>query len=119
MCNKSTSQAYYLQKGGYSPHINMYRSGRRVFHMSNKCLLTAFWNCGDNQIIEFALIRAHLNAQEKQVITLMLDECMTQEQIAERLDFSTRKVQEVWGTGAEKLLRIPWVLAYANELNKK
>lgn len=81
-------------------------------------LLRAFWNCGDNQIIEFALVRAHLNRQEKDVITLMLDECMTQEKVAEKLDFSTRKIQEVWYSASRKLLSIPWVAAYAAELNK-
>lgn len=85
--------------------------------MSDKTLLTAFWNCGDNQIIEFALIRAHLNAQEKAVITLMLDECLTQEQVAEELDFSVRKIQTLWTTGAKKLLSIPWVMAYAKDIS--
>ena len=84
--------------------------------MTDKTLLTAFWNCGDNQIIEFALIRARLNAQEKLVITLMLDECMTQEQVAEKLDFSVRKIQILWTQGATKLLNIPWVLAYAKSI---
>ena len=42
----------------------------------NQKLLKAFWNCGDNQIIEFALTRAHLNRNEKEVIRLLLDECM-------------------------------------------
>ena len=84
----------------------------------DKSLLRAFWNCGDNQIIEFALLRAHLNRQEKDVINLLLDECMTQEQAAEKLDWSTRKVQEVWYTAAGKLLSIPWVTAYAIELTK-
>lgn len=85
----------------------------------DKSLLKAFWNCGDNQIIEFALVRAHLNRQEKDVINLLLDECMTQEQTAEALDWSTRKVQEVWYTAAAKLLAIPWVMAYALELSKR
>lgn len=81
-----------------------------------KTLLKAFWNCGDGQIIEFALIRAHLNKREQQVIEMMLDECMTQEEIAERLDFSTRQIQEYWSSGADKLLAIPWVKAFAIEL---
>lgn len=84
----------------------------------DKSLLRAFWNCGDNQIIEFALLRARLNRQEKEVITLMLDECMSQEKVAEKLDFSTRKIQEVWSSAALKLLSIPWVMAYAAELSK-
>lgn len=84
----------------------------------NQKLLKAFWNCGDNQIIEFALTRAHLNRNEKEVIRLLLDECMTQEEVAELLDFSTRKVQDEWYSGAGKLLAIPWVRAYAEELKR-
>lgn len=82
----------------------------------NKNLLKAFWNCGDNQIIEFALIRARLNKNELDVIKMSLDECMTQEEIAERLDCSVRKIQDEWYRGAGKLLSIPWVRAYAIEL---
>lgn len=79
-------------------------------------LLRAFWNCGDGQIIEFALLRAHLNKREYEVINLMLDECLTQEETAEALNYSTRKIQDLWVSGADKLLRIPWVRAYAIEL---
>lgn len=81
-----------------------------------RSLLKAFWNCGDNQIIEFALLRARLNRIEREVVHLMLDECMTQEEVAEELDFSTRKIQDAWYSGADKLLAIPWVQAYAKEL---
>lgn len=81
-------------------------------------LLKAFWNCGDNQIIEFALIRAHLNRLEREVVNLVLDECMTQEEIAERMGYSTRKVQDFWYSASAKLLGIPWVYAYALELLK-
>lgn len=79
-------------------------------------LLRAFWNCGDNQIIEFALLRAHLNRIEREVIHLMLDECMTQEEVAEALNYSTRRIQDAWYSGADKLLNIPWVKAFASEL---
>lgn len=83
----------------------------------DRSLLKYFWNCGDNQIIEFALLRARLNKKEKEVIHLMLDECMTQEEVAEYLDTSTRNVQNYWYSGADKLLNIKWVLAYAKELS--
>lgn len=79
-------------------------------------LLSLFWNCGDNQIIEFACIRAHLNRHEKDVIHYMLDECMTQEDTAEVMGYSTRRIQEFWYSGADKLLSIPWVIAYAKSL---
>lgn len=77
-----------------------------------------FWGCGDNQIIEFAILRARLNRREKEVLLLILDECMTQEQVSEKLDISTRHVQNIWYSAVDKLLGIPWVLAYAKELNK-
>ena len=79
-------------------------------------LLTYFFNCGDNDIIEFAILKARLNRREKDVILLMMDECMTQEQIAEKLSYSTRRIQDFWYSGATKLLNIPWVRAYALSL---
>ncbi len=79
-------------------------------------LLTLFFNCGDNDIIEFAIMRAHLNRREKDVIHLMLDECMTQEEVAEKMSYSTRRIQDFWYSGATKLLNIPWVRAYAESL---
>ena len=82
----------------------------------DRSLLFSFWNCGDNQIIEFALMRARLNKKEREVLSLILDECMTQEQVAEELGYSTRRTQEFWYSGADKLLSIPWVMAYAKSL---
>lgn len=79
-------------------------------------LIKVFWNCGDTQIIEFAMMRARLNRDEKEVLTLALDECLSQERIAEKLDISTRKVQDAWASGTRKLLMIPWVRSYAKEL---
>lgn len=82
-------------------------------------LIKAFWKCGDNQIIEFAIIRARLNKLEKEVLRLTLDECMTQEQTAEYLDISVRNVQTVWKSATKRLLNIKWVLAYAEALKKE
>lgn len=84
--------------------------------MDNKELLYKFFNCGDNDIIEFALLKARLNRREREVISCMFDECMTQEQIAEAMNFSTRRIQDFWYSGAKKLLNIPWVKAYAISL---
>ena len=84
----------------------------------DRSLIKAFWNCGDNQIIEFAIIRARLNKNEKEVLNLMLDMCMTQEQAAEELDISTRKLQDFWYSATDKLLNIPWVKAFAIALSK-
>lgn len=81
-----------------------------------KTLIKFFMDCGDDQIIQFALTRAHLNRREKDVILLMFDECMSQEEIAERLGYSTRRIQDIWYSGSKKLMSIPWVAAYAKEL---
>lgn len=84
----------------------------------DKNLLKAFWNCGDNQIIEFALVRSRLNRLEREVVKLTLDECRSQEEIAEEMGYSTRKIQDIWYSASAKLLGIPWVYAYATELAK-
>lgn len=76
-------------------------------------LIYHFWNCGDDQIIQFAVVRAHLNRMEREVLTLVLDDCMTQEQVAEKLGYSTRRIQQFWRSACDKMLHIPWVLAYA------
>lgn len=85
----------------------------------NRSLLTFFFDCGDDQIIQFAIQRAHLNRLEKEVIRLRMDECMTQEEIAEAIGYSVRRVQDLWYSGADKLLSVPWVYAYAKELSIK
>lgn len=80
--------------------------------------LKTFWGCGDNDIIEFALMKARLNRKEKEVINLILDECLTQEEAAEKLDISVRKIQDLWYSASNKLLSIFWVSAIANEIDK-
>lgn len=82
----------------------------------DRSLLKYFWNCGDNEIIEFAMIRARLNKREKDVIIASLDECLSQEEIAEKMYISTRQVQKLWYQGADKLLAIPWVRSYALDI---
>lgn len=84
-----------------------------------KELLRCFWNCGDNEIIEFAMLRARLNAKEKKVLEYILDECLTQEETAEKMGYSTRRVQDFWCSAAKKLLNIEWVKAYAISLKTK
>lgn len=79
-------------------------------------LIKYFWNCGDNQLIEFAILRARLNRSEKDALCLVLDECFTQEQAAERMDISVRRFQNIWYSATGKLLSIPWVVAYANTI---
>lgn len=79
-------------------------------------LIYDFWNCGDDSIIQFALKRAHLNRHERETIQLILDECMTQEEAAEYMQYSTRMIQEYWKTATAKLLAIPWVISYARSL---
>ena len=85
----------------------------------DRTLIRDFWACGDNQIIEFAILRARLNKNEKDVLHLVLDECMTQEMAAEVLDVSTRHVQNNWYSACDKILKIPWVMAYALSLRNK
>lgn len=82
-------------------------------------LIKYFWNCGDDQIIEFAMMRARLNRNEKMVLQLSLDECLTQEQIAERMDTSTRNIQKIWSSAGDKLLGIDWVMEYSVALKKR
>lgn len=82
-------------------------------------LIKYFWDFGDSQIIEFAMIRARLNRREKEAVSLLLDECYTQEKAAEVMDISVRNVQKIWYNAADKLLSIPWVVAYAKELKNK
>ena len=82
-------------------------------------LIRAFWGCGDSQIIEFAMSRARLNRQERDVLCHMLDNCETQEQTAESMDLSTRKVQNLWYSACDKLLAIEWVAVYSRELSKR
>jgi hypothetical protein len=84
----------------------------------DKELLKYFWNCGDNQIIEFAIMRARLNSKEKMVLECILDGCLTQEQTAEKMGYSTRRVQEFRCSAVRKLLNIDWVRAYAISLRE-
>lgn len=82
-------------------------------------LIRHLWGCGDRLYIDYAIMRANLNRKEKEVLHLMLDECMTQEQTAEELDTSTRNVQKIWSCAVEKLLKIEWVQLYALALKEK
>lgn len=82
----------------------------------DRSLLRYFWNCGDSQIIDFAILRARLNSKEKEVLTCMYDECLTQEKTAELMNYSPRRVQEFYYSAADKLLNIAWVKAYAVSL---
>lgn len=84
----------------------------------DRTLLRDFWHCGDDQIIEFAIMRARLNRREKEAISLILDDCRTQEQAAEIMEISTRHFQNIWYSAVDKLLNIAWVRAYAKDLRR-
>lgn len=84
-----------------------------------KSLIRYFWNCGDNDIIELAILRSRLNRIEKDVLRYMLDECYSQEKTAELMDLSTRNVQKIWAKATSKLLSIDWVRAYAISLKDR
>ena len=81
-------------------------------------LIRAFWGCGETALIDFAVHRARLNRKEKEVLTLILDDCMTQERAAEEMDISVRRLQDIWYSAQNKLLSIPWVVVYAEHLSK-
>lgn len=85
----------------------------------DRTLIKDFWSCRDSQIIDFAIMRARLNKNEKDVLRLILDECMTQEQAAECMDISTRNLQKWWYSATDKLLSVEWVLAYAKYIREK
>lgn len=85
----------------------------------DRTLIKDFFNCGDDQIIQFAIVRAHLNKKEHDALHLILDECLTQEEAAETIGISTRRFQEWWYSATDKMLNIPWVYAYAKELRKQ
>lgn len=82
----------------------------------DRVLLKHFWNCGDCQIIDFAILRARLNRREKRALELIYDECLSQEEAAEDMCTSTRNFQNIYYSGSDKLLKIPWVKAYAEDL---
>jgi len=79
-------------------------------------LVRAFVGCGDNGIVDYAILRCRLNSKEKQVLNLLCDECLTQEEAAERMCYSTRRVQEIWYSACRKLLSVEWVKVYAMSL---
>lgn len=79
-----------------------------------KNIVKNFWNCGDSEIVELAKNRANLNKVEREVLHLVLDECMTQEQASEQMYMSVRHFQEIWKSANDKLIKIPWVVILAN-----
>ncbi|MCQ2508389.1 MAG: hypothetical protein MJ097_06340 [Dorea sp.] len=85
---------------------------------TNTAIIKAFWTCGDSQTINFAIMKARLNRSEKKVIIYILDEDMTQEEAAEHLNMSLRSLQNYWYSAVNKLIKIPWVVAYGKELMK-
>jgi len=84
----------------------------------DRTLLGYFFNCGDDGIIQYALTRAHLNRREREVLTLMYDSCMTQEEVAETIGYSVRRTQEFYYSGADKLLKIPWLVSYSKDIKQ-
>lgn len=92
----------------------LYESSRGNY-MDSK-LMRAFFDCGDDQIIQFAIQRCHYNRKEKEILKLILEENYTQEETADIIGYSTRYVQEQWYRVCHKMLSISWVKAYAVEL---
>ena len=76
-------------------------------------VIKQFWNCGDSSLVKLACERAGLTRKENEVLRLLLTECYTQEETAEKMDISTRKVQELWKSASSKLNLIYWVKVVA------
>lgn len=85
----------------------------------DRSLIKDFWNCGDGALIAYSVMRAKLNRVECEALRLLLDECMTQEKAAEAMDISVRRFQTYWYSAADKLLQLPWVVAYAGKVRRK
>lgn len=79
-----------------------------------KNVIKRFWNCGDSQLVRLACERAGLTRKENEVLRLLLTECLTQEEAAEEMELSTRKVQELWSSASKKLNLIYWVKVVAD-----
>lgn len=95
------------------------RLRRQIAVQDDNALIRAFWSCGDSSIIAYAVMRAHLNRNERNVLHLILDECMSQESATEKCGVSTRSVQNWWHTGTGKILRLAWVRSYAADLVRR
>lgn len=85
----------------------------------DRSLVKDFWNCGDGALIAYSIMRAKLNRMECEALRRLLDECMTQEEAAEAMDISVRRLQAYWYSAADKLLQLPWVVAYAGKVRRK
>lgn len=85
----------------------------------DRSLIKDFWSCGDGALIAYSVMRAKLNRMECEALRLLLDECMTQEEAAEAMDVSVRRFQAYWYSAADKLLQLPWVVAYAGKVRRK
>lgn len=91
----------------------------RLKEHDDNTMIRAFWDCGDSAIISYAIIRARLNANERETLSLILDECQSQEMASESMGVSTRTLQAWWRSGITKVLNQPWVRAYAAELARE
>lgn len=54
-------------------------------------LIKSFWGCGDNQIIEFAIVRARLNRRERQMESIKTLYPNAYEETLEELKKYTKK----------------------------
>lgn len=94
--------------------LNLMRE--RLKEQDDNTMIRAFWGCGDSDIINYAITRARLNANERETLELVLDGCQSQEMAAESMGVSTRSLQAWWKSGVTKILNQPWARAYAAEL---
>lgn len=93
---------------------------RELLNSSNdRTLIRDFWDCGDGTIISYAVMRSRLNQNECRTLRCLLDECMTQEEAAEALGVSTRCLQSWWYSATDKLMKLPWLMAYAKKIRSE
>lgn len=102
-----------------STEVENIRLRERLQEYDDNVLIRAFWACGDSSIISYAIMRARLNANEREALSLVLDECQSQEMAAESMGVSTRSLQAWWRSGINKILNQPWARAYAKELARE
>lgn len=85
----------------------------------DKSLVEIFLKCNDEQLIEYALLKAKISVKELRVLKLLINEGVSVPEAAYTMCISTARLQKIWDKASNKLLAIPWLVAYANELKER
>ena len=72
----------------------------------NRSLIKKLWKLGDKQFIDYALSCARLTLRERETVQYLLFDGLTQEQAAEKMNISTRGLQEQLAGNQVRLLKI-------------